>query len=229
MGLTFFSFMMGSISGMLKVTDKFEDLIDEKMQSLDFWIKKIERSNKPLHIQPDLYYNIQTFVSNAFLHDFNMIIEEFPFYQQISPSMQSELMDTIFKDFYTSFKHFFGLCERGFMNELIINMYFRIYPPDTMIVSHGQKFLELYFIRSGEIHLQNKFAKEFLVLPSNSFFGEYQILFELQSNIIFKTSSTLETRFMCVQKKILLNLCEMFPGTCAKLKLMGLERRRHFI
>ena len=49
-GLVFFSFLMGSINGIFNTSDNFEDLIDEKLDQLDMWIKKIEKSNKPFHI-----------------------------------------------------------------------------------------------------------------------------------------------------------------------------------
>ena len=73
--------MMGSINNMLKRSDTFEDLIESKLNSLDLWIKKIERSYKPFHIPPLLYCDIRQYVQNAFFHDFNLIIEEFPFYK----------------------------------------------------------------------------------------------------------------------------------------------------
>jgi len=79
-GLSFFSFLMGSINNMLKKSDNFESLIDEKLSLLDIWIKKIERSNKPYYIPPDLYSNIKQYVHDAFMYDFNLIIEEFNFY-----------------------------------------------------------------------------------------------------------------------------------------------------
>ena len=50
MGLTFFSFLMGSINSIFNTSDNFDDLIEEKLDSLDMWIKKIEKSNKPFHI-----------------------------------------------------------------------------------------------------------------------------------------------------------------------------------
>jgi ribosome-associated translation inhibitor RaiA len=55
MGLTFFSFLMGSITSLIKTSDSFDDLIEEKLENLDKWIKKIEKSNYPYHIQPTLY------------------------------------------------------------------------------------------------------------------------------------------------------------------------------
>ena len=50
MGLTFFSFLMGSITSIFSTSDNFDDLIEQKLDSLDMWIKKIEKSNKPYHI-----------------------------------------------------------------------------------------------------------------------------------------------------------------------------------
>ena len=57
-GLTFFSFLMGSISALFGSSDNFNDLIEEKLDKLDVWIKNIEKSNKPYHIQPELYIKI---------------------------------------------------------------------------------------------------------------------------------------------------------------------------
>jgi hypothetical protein len=50
---------MGSMNGILKNKNNFNDLIDEKLNSLDLWIKNIEKSNKPYHIPPVLYNQIR--------------------------------------------------------------------------------------------------------------------------------------------------------------------------
>ena len=86
-GLTFFSFLMGTINGIFNTKDNFDDLIEEKLDSLDMWIKKIEKSNKPFHIQPTLYNDIRKYVEQAFMYDFNLVIEEFTFYQHLTPKM----------------------------------------------------------------------------------------------------------------------------------------------
>ena len=62
LGLTFFSFLMGSINGIFNTSDNFDDLIEDKLDSLDMWINKIEKSNKPFHIQPSLYNDIRKYV-----------------------------------------------------------------------------------------------------------------------------------------------------------------------
>lgn len=157
MGLTFFSFFMSSVDGIFNVTDDFAELIEEKLDSLDMWIKKIENSNKPYYINPILYNQIRSFVVNAFLYDFNLVIEEFEFYQQITPKMQTELIQNIrvFKEFEKSFAHFFSECERGFTNELIMSLYCRIYGRGKVVINYRTNVKEMYFIRQGLIEVFN--------------------------------------------------------------------------
>jgi len=120
--------LMNQISSIFSKSDIFDDFIEQKLDALDIWIKKIEKSNKPMHIQPTLYNDIRKYVEQAFMFDFNLLIEEFGFYQVFSPKIQTELIlnTGMFKDFERSFNHFFEECERGFINEMIINMYCRI-------------------------------------------------------------------------------------------------------
>ena len=258
LGLTFFSFLMGSINGIFNTSDNFDDLIEDKLDSLDMWIKKIEKSNKPFHIQPTLYNDIRKYVEQAFMYDFNLVIEEFVFYQQITPKMQTELIQNtrVFQEFEKSFNHFFDECERGFTNELIINMFCRLYTPGKTVISYKSNVKEMYFIRQGIVEVYNndndeiQKEKPILYLPKFSYFGDYQILKKLKSNIVIKTlqnypnpnegsgqkrsqSQPMESLpdiiFMCVNKDKLDNLCDLFPQTADNIERKALERRKRFM
>ena len=256
LGLTFFSFLMGSINGIFNTSDNFDDLIEDKLDSLDMWIKKIEKSNKPFHIQPTLYNDIRNYVEQAFMYDFNLVIEEFVFYQQITPKMQTELIQNtrVFQEFEKSFNHFFDECERGFTNELIINMFCRLYSPGKTVISYKSNVKEMYFIRQGIVEVYNndndEIVKEkpILYLPKFSYFGDYQILKKLKSNIVIKTLQNYPTPsesnkksqsqpmenlpdiiFMCVNKDKLDNLCDLFPQTADNIERKALERRKRFM
>jgi hypothetical protein len=67
-----------------------------------------------------LYKDIIDNVEFAFRADHNLIVEEFGFYQQLSPKMQTEVIDTIFQEFMQNFRFFFDPLDRGFVNEVII-------------------------------------------------------------------------------------------------------------
>jgi|TARA_B110001450_G_scaffold178562_1_gene166832 signal-transduction protein with cAMP-binding, CBS, and nucleotidyltransferase domain len=71
--------------------------------------------------------------------------------------MQTELIQNtrVFRDFEKSFNHFFDECERGFTNELIINMYCRIYSPGKIVISYKSNVKEMYFIRQGLVEVFN--------------------------------------------------------------------------
>ena len=71
--------------------------------------------------------NILHHVDNAFRFDHNMIVEEFGFYQMLSPKDQTALTSHIFKDFIRLFNAFFVACENGFKSELLIQMFHRSY------------------------------------------------------------------------------------------------------
>lgn len=81
-----------------------------------------------------------------------------------------------------------------------------------------------------------------LYLPKFSYFGDYQILYNLKSNIVFRTllNSPEDKKykanepmpdiiFMCISKEILISLCDLFPQTADNIKRRSLERRQRFM
>ena len=93
-------------------------------------------------------------------------------------------------------------------------MYCRLNTPGKTVISYKSNVKEMYFIRQGVVEVFNpdhdnpkkteqkehnlllalknskdRFYEEqaILYLPKFSYFGDYQILFNLKSNIIFKT------------------------------------------
>lgn len=164
--------------------------------------------------------------------------------------MQTDLIQNtrVFKEFERSFNHFFEECERGFTNELIIAMYCRIYTPGKTVISYKSNVKEMYFIRQGLVEVYNNEndekvkEKPILYLPKFSYFGDYQILYNLKSNIVFRTlahsnedkkNGTAEPMpdiiFMCISKTELQELCDLFPQTAENIKRRSLERRLRFM
>ena len=88
-GLTFFSFLTGTISVMFSGDQSFESLINARMEELDLWLLRLENCNKVEKIPNKLYHSIKEFIQDAFVYDFNLIIEEFNFYKELPASIQN--------------------------------------------------------------------------------------------------------------------------------------------
>ena len=152
------------------------------------------------------------------MYDFNLIVEEYPFYQMLTPKMQTSLINTIFKDFKQQFIHFFGPCEQGFVNECIISLYTRSYMPGREVIYESMKISQIFFIVEGQVQMSNKHAGQFMVLNEKAVFGDYMSLFHLKSNISFRTLSDptavdesfmyinneYKTQFMCIRSDVFL-------------------------
>lgn len=79
-GLCFFSFLGGSITSMMRSNNRFEDMINERLDKLDLWIRKLEVANKDKHLPNSLYQEIKKNVEIAFINDFNLLIEDYSFF-----------------------------------------------------------------------------------------------------------------------------------------------------
>ena len=101
--------------------------------------------------------------------------------------MQTELIKQIFGKFISRFKHFFNSCETGFRNEFIIWLYARVHSPNKVIQSYGKEADEVVLILSGQVDMFTRQGSKFMMLPPDSLFNDYQLLFKLKSNITYKS------------------------------------------
>ena len=115
-GLTFFSFLTGTISVMFSGDQSFESLINARMEELDLWLLRLENCNSEEKIPNKLYHSIKEFIQDAFVYDFNLIIEEFNFYKELPASIQNQISESLFKTFKTHFNSFFLNTDTGFQH-----------------------------------------------------------------------------------------------------------------
>lgn len=113
---------------------------------------------------------------------------------------------------------------------MIINMFCRIQNPGKTIISYKSNVKEMFFIRQGLVEVYNnendekEKDKPILYLPKYSYFGDYQILYNLKSNLVFKTLANTPDEnqnlsfdqlpviiFMCCQNDNLNEFCDLFP------------------
>lgn len=170
-----------------------------------------------------------------------MIVEEYSLYQQLPPKMQTELIQKIFSKFMSRFSYFFNSCEIGFRNEFIIWMYARKYLPNSTIQPIGKEADEIVFVMDGMVDLFTNTDKKFMQLPANSIFNDYQLIFNLKSNISFRSYSPIYeseaqyrnnvnyTQTMNLDGEKFQDLLELYEDTAENLKLRALEKRSIFM
>jgi len=110
-GLTFFALLTGLIAPLVTPEKDYQGMLMEKTGDLDIWIKKLQEANSSIcnnYLPASLYLNISETVQEAFKNDHNLIIEQFGFFQQLSPKMQTEVINLIFADFKHDFHFFFS-------------------------------------------------------------------------------------------------------------------------
>lgn len=96
---------------------------------------------------------------------------------------------------------------KEFICDFMSNLYSRIYLPtddeNDAVIQYGETFPELYMIQEGIVILSLKgIGKEndFMVLPTHSYFGDYQILFDLKSQFVYKCESGRNLTCLCLKK-----------------------------
>ena len=70
----------------------------------------------------------------AFEFDYDMIVDEYNFYQMLPPRYQTELVNLLFSEFKEKFSHFFEGLEDGFTNEIIMHLHCRRFNDKEEIV-----------------------------------------------------------------------------------------------
>jgi hypothetical protein len=53
------------------------------MDQLDLWLLRLEYCNREEKIPNKLYLEIREYISDALVYDYNLIIEEYPFYDEL--------------------------------------------------------------------------------------------------------------------------------------------------
>ena len=95
-GLIVFTVLTLLMNQLVESGFSYEQLVTEKFWGLEAWIVKVERSNSPLSLNPAHLLAIRKNLEDAFLYDFNVIIEEFDFYEDLSPQLKSKLVIELF-------------------------------------------------------------------------------------------------------------------------------------
>jgi len=82
-----------------------------------------------------------------------------------------------------------------------------------VIINKGETFSDIYLVYKEKVYLslRKKGQNEFLILPQNSMFGDYQIIFNHRATECYTSDESQDTYTMCLKKKTFLDILEKFP------------------
>ena len=107
-GIVFFSIMMGSINTILENTDGDLDITDQKLESVDVWLVKLDNSRMSKQLPRVLYDKIKIYIKESLTHDHKKLVDGFEFLKQLKPNLRFKLVSQLFKKpFLDDFKHIF--------------------------------------------------------------------------------------------------------------------------
>jgi len=74
LGIGVFSWLMGSINGLAKSDSKLQDIIDKRMEDVESWLRKLDKS-RTKNFNQILYNNIKAYSEKSYMHDYSNIKE----------------------------------------------------------------------------------------------------------------------------------------------------------
>lgn len=248
LGIAVFSYLMGSINSMVGSECTLQDIIDERMENIEMWLRKLEKSRSK-NFSKQLYDCIKDYTEKSYKYDFCKITKD-EFFVQLKPRVRHRLNSALFGNFVTNFFYLFndqefeGGCE--FQSDFLSNMYSRLYLPENDIIQYGDEFSELVMIQDGVVSISLNLDQrrdttfgaygdrkessqfEFFVLPTYSFFGDYQILYNLKSQLIFTAGEGKLLITMCLKKQKLLEMMDNYPEARSFYMERAWSRRSEF-
>jgi hypothetical protein len=183
LGIGIFSYLMGSISSLVGSEQNLQDILDERVEQIENWLRKLEKA-RTKSFSKQLYDCIKEFTRKSYQYDF-IAVTQSEFFHQLKPRVRHKLVNSLFSNFTVHFFYMFNDTEFEagceFTSNFLSSLYSSLYLPENEIVGYGDRFEELVMIQEGIISLQvSKVDKEdmnacyeFFILPTYSYCGDY--------------------------------------------------------
>jgi len=76
----------------------FNNYIEERETEIDFWLLTMEKPCFPYHMPSEMFMLLRKTAFDSIKNDFNMIIEEYGFWEKCSAKLQKFIVDFLFMD-----------------------------------------------------------------------------------------------------------------------------------
>ena len=86
LGLTFFATLTGLLTNLVTIGGGYDSMVAEKREETDIWVMKLQKARDNTwercnFMGPRMYRDISYFIEDAFAYDFNLLVEDYDFFQ----------------------------------------------------------------------------------------------------------------------------------------------------
>lgn len=111
-GIGFFGYMIGTFQQLLQGF-RVKDLKAEKQDEIDLWLIQLDKARKSVILSKSIFKEVRYFYAQHFKYD-AIHVRETVFFDQLKPRLKKNVLDSIFKNFYSTFYNIFEGCGLDF-------------------------------------------------------------------------------------------------------------------
>lgn len=207
LGLAIFSYIQGTLRS-IEQGETATQIVNKKKSNIINFLNDINAANPNVELPPEVYRDSEKFLDVIYNYEVRYIFQSQDFNDQLIPSVRRNLAYQCLKNYYIKFKYFFYEPRLGFqapekfINDCLINIEPRVFMPGHRIFSRNEYMDHIYFIEKGSVIVKDYFDhKQIIRLEEGDFFGDYQILLEIRSNISYDVSEDEELVVFALKKE----------------------------
>jgi hypothetical protein len=142
----------------------------------------------------------------SFHFNYSQILDD-EFFQDLSPHLQQKLWKVVIKQ-QRKFFHYFFSSEKNCINnkmvaQILSHINCDVYSHNQMMMLPRDKMEAIYLIKHGIINVFDENYNLLTAYEQHSFFGEYQVMFDLKAGCYFRAQQTGDG-----EQVILLTICK---------------------
>ena len=213
-GLAIFSYLIGILTH-IQSQKSSHAIINEKQELVKEFLEKINWNRKDMDLPNEVISKALENIEMTYKYQIKDVLMNCEFFTDLKPSLINNLVVSLVSKHYLNFRDFFynkypnfKSCD-GFISRFMVNLEWKIFLPGMNIINRGEQMDSLYLIEEGIVAVtEHKYGYPLAFLPRFSFFGDYQVLLNIWSNVSFTASLNKKVIWFWLDKDIFTILCK---------------------
>lgn len=130
----------------------------------------------------------KSIIGIRYKHNYKDIVDNY-YFKNLNPNLKHKLVEVIIEPEQIFFNHLFSdTMSQRTVNCILQNLKSCYYAPGTSIIKAKDEFKNFFLIKKGHVNCFDKSYNYLNTLEQGSFFGEFNIIFQLYSFVYYQSS-----------------------------------------